>query len=92
MKPRCAVCGGPVTEVRGGLGVLWLHDNSTGWYAGRQTDHDASREDQPPERSRDMMLRMLEVWHAGLNLNLTQPPKRHSAAAVAQWCKKRLGL
>ena len=39
-----------------------------------------------------MMLRMLEVWHSGLNLTHTRRTKRHSAAAVAQWCAKRLGL
>lgn len=34
---RCAGCGGPV-EVREGV---VLHTNKTGWYAGRQMDHDA---------------------------------------------------
>lgn len=37
---RCIYCGGPVREHARGKGV-WLHDNSSGWYAGREMTHDA---------------------------------------------------
>ena len=37
--PRCVKCGGPVKQ-HAKEPFFWLHDNSTGWYAGRQMDHD----------------------------------------------------
>ena len=36
----CRECGGPVRRHPADAFIV-LHDNATGWYAGRQMDHDA---------------------------------------------------
>lgn len=36
----CCLCGGPVTR-HPREPLILFHDNATGWYAGRQMDHDA---------------------------------------------------
>ena len=42
---RCCVCGGPIVSHARRL-PIWMHDNSGGWYAGRQIDHDACGPDE----------------------------------------------
>ncbi|HSG20498.1 MAG TPA: hypothetical protein VLA31_06980 [Burkholderiaceae bacterium] len=37
MNSTCAICGGPVVLREG----IAMHTNETGWYAGRQMDHEA---------------------------------------------------
>lgn len=44
-ESRCCVCGGPIVSHARRLPV-WMHDNSGGWYAGREIDHDACGPDE----------------------------------------------
>jgi hypothetical protein len=41
----CRTCGGPLVARHG----IWLHDNSVGWYAGRQMDYDAVSIKEAPD-------------------------------------------
>lgn len=45
----CKVCGGPLVERRLDGVPLYVHDNSAGWYAGRQIDHDPEVDGQWPQ-------------------------------------------
>jgi hypothetical protein len=40
----CARCGGPIKRAPGGDVAVWVHDNSSDWYAGQELTHDASIE------------------------------------------------
>ncbi len=42
---HCCQCGGPIVS-RSACFPIWMHDNSGGWYAGREMDHDACGPDE----------------------------------------------
>lgn len=50
---RCSVCGGPVVMYldpkHPKSETFWQHDNSSGWYAGRQMDHTAEVGETEPQ-------------------------------------------
>jgi hypothetical protein len=40
-QPTCKYCFGPIQPLPLGRQLVWTHDNSASYYAGRQMNHDA---------------------------------------------------
>lgn len=59
---RCRHCDGPIVQ---GAGGLWLHDNSGGWYAGREMRCNAEPKGMTASKLTEAQVRALAAAAAG---------------------------